>query len=272
MGKKRIADMTGEKTEKIPESKKSGKQHGHIADMAAAALTEAAEIEKRAKEAETLSSTQSPTDTTPKEKKSRPKRKRGKQYASIVKLVDKNKLYPLAEAVKLIKKVSLSDFVASVDAHLTVREIGLKGKVNFPHSTGKKRIIRIVDDSLLAELEKGQVKFNVLIASPATMPKIVKYAKLLGPKGLMPNPKSGTIVAEPEKLAKKLSEEANTQPYKTEIKAPLIHITIGKTNMAEKELEENCRTLVEAVGKKNILKLVLAPTMGPGVRVDTASF
>jgi large subunit ribosomal protein L1 len=99
----------------------------------------------------------------------------------------------------------------------------------------------------------------------------VKFAKLLGPRGLMPNPKSGTVTPDPEKLAEKLAEASNSQNYKTEVKAPLIHITIGKANLDNSKIEENFIALINAVDKKNILKTVLTQTMGPGIKIDLST-
>jgi len=96
------------------------------------------------------------------------------------------------------------------------------------------------------------------------MPKLAKYAKILGPRGLMPNPKAGTITDNPEELAKKLAGKTS---WKTEAKAPLIHLTIGKVSQPEHQLEENFKALVAAIGQKNIKKAVLAPTMGPGIKI-----
>lgn len=193
---------------------------------------------------------------------------RSRQYKAALKKFDREKLYPIKEAVEILKKTGLTGFIGSVDVHMVVIETGLKGEINFPHSTGKVKIIRTADEQTLKELEQGKINFTVLVASPADMPRLIKFAKLLGPRGLMPNPKSGTISSEPEKLAKKLSEASNSQNYKTEVKAPLIHITIGKANLDNSKIEENFIALINAVGKKNIFKTVLTQTMGPGIKVD----
>lgn len=241
---------------------KSGKQHGRITDAGNEALVEATEIEEKAKklEAEIAQKKQKQS-----KKAKKPAKTRGQRYLNARKLIDRQKTYPLSEAIKLLKKVSITSFNGSVDLHLLVQKTGLKGEVVFPHPTGKKQTIRIADEKLLKELEKGQIGFTTLVATPAIMPKLTKFAKVLGPKGLMPNPKMGTITDQPEEIVKKL---AGRILYKTEEKAPLIHLTLGKIDSPEKELTENFHTLIEAIDQKNILKAVLAPSMGPGIKVS----
>lgn len=194
----------------------------------------------------------------------KPAKKHGTRYSEAYKKVDRTRFYPLLEAIKLLRSISISQFNASVDAHLVVLEAGLRGEVVFPHPTGKNPVVRIVDDKLITELEKGKIDFSVLLSTPAMMPKLLKFAKTLGPKGLMPNPKTGTITDKPEETAKAL---ANKTLFRTETKFPLIHIVIGKVNDKEEHLAANFKALIEAVGKKNIQKIVLAPTMGPGIKV-----
>jgi len=266
VGKKRITIVGEEK--KLPvEGKgrlvvKTGKEHGRISDLGTQALQEAAIIEEKTKklEAEVVAKAKKAPKAAPK-----PQKIRGSRWQQAAKLVDRKKLYPLAEAIELLKKVSISRFNGSIDAHLVVKKIGLKGEVEFPHPTGKQQKIRIADEALLRDLEKGKIDFTLLLATPQMMPKLAKYAKILGPRGLMPNPKAGTITDKPQDLAKKLAGKTS---WRTEAKAPLIHLPIGKVDSSAKDLEENFRALVSAIGQKNIKKAVLAPTMGPGIKIN----
>ncbi len=100
------------------------------------------------------------------------------------------------------------------------------------------------------------------------MPKLTKYAKILGPKGLMPNPKTGTITDNPKELAKQM---ANKTQFKTEAKAPLIHQVIGKVDFKPRELEANFKALTEAIGINKIKKAVITSTMGPGIKINLTS-
>jgi large subunit ribosomal protein L1 len=254
---------------------KSGKKSGHLADLAAEALAQEAVIEEKAKklekEIETKAKKTSVKETKPEIKaktKAKPAKKHGADYLAASKKVDQNKSYLIADAVKLLKSVSISKFSGSVDVHLVVHKAGLKGEIEFPHPTGKKQNIRIADDQLLKDLDKGKIDFTLLISTPQMMSKLMKYGKILGPKGLMPNPGAGTITDKPEAVAKKLTAKTR---FKTEAKAPLIHIKIGKVDQKESELSENFKALIEAVGRKNIQKAVIAPTMGPGIKIDLAS-
>lgn len=276
MGKKRITFL-GEKETKEkgkrkakgkekPKAVKTGKQHGRIADVGLQALEEAEVIkareEKLAQELKEKAQAGAEEETKAKPKK---KKIRGKNYQAALKKVDREKLYPLSEAIKLLKKTSITQFDGSVDIHLNTLKTGLKGQIEFPFKTGKTLKIAIADDKLLAKLAKGKIDFTLLISPPAMMPKLAKYAKLLGPKGLMPNPKADTISEKPEAKAKELAKKIT---FRTEAKAPLIHLTIGKVNDQPKHLKANFITLIKAVGPKNIRKAILAPTMGPGIKVD----
>lgn len=197
-------------------------------------------------------------------KSTKQSRQRGKRYVASRSLVDRTKEYPLAEAVEMVLKSSYSKFSGTVTADVIVREIGEQGKLTFPHSTGQTIKVEIASDETLAKLEAGTIDFDVLLAEPAYVPKLAKYARLLGPKGMMPNPKNGTITAQPAKRKKEL--EAGSFTIKSEKKAPLCHVTVGKTDMKPKELIANIETLTKAL-KGKILKLTLSATMGPGVKV-----
>ncbi|MGB9706896.1 MAG: hypothetical protein ACPLXP_02380 [Microgenomates group bacterium] len=270
MGKKRIVKI-GEEKKPVEKRKgrlvvRSGKEHGRISDLGTQALEEAAIIEEKTKKLQAEIAAKAKKAV--KEKIITPKKQRGRRWQEARKKVDPKRLYPLNEAIKLLKETSISRFNGSVDAHLVVKKTGLKGEVEFPYPTGKSQKIRIADEALLKELEKGKIDFTALVATPAMMPKLAKYAKILGPRGLMPNPKAGTISDKPQDLVKKLAGKTS---WKTEAKAPLIHLTVGKVDQPEKEVEENFKALVAAVGRKNIKKAVLAPTMGPGIKVDLGS-
>jgi len=269
MGKKRIA-VFGEEDKTKEEKKivKTGKQHGHLADVGAEALKEAEVIEEKEKELESEITKEVKKEGQEAKKEVKPPKTRSKKYLQAKKEIDKNKFYPLSESIKLLKKISISHFNGSVDAHLNVKETGLKGELEFPHPTGKTQVVKIADEQLINDLEKGKVNFTILIATPQMMPKLTKFAKLLGPKGLMPNPKSGTVSDQPEETAKKIIQKTQ---FRTETKVPLIHLSIGKVNDSEKNLEENLKALVKTIGKRNIQKVVLSPTMGPGIKVDLGS-
>ncbi len=117
-------------------------------------------------------------------------RVRGKNYLQAKKMIDKSKIYPVKEAIELLKKLSLAKFDQTIELHLNVLEKGLFGEANLPHFKGKARKIAIFSDEIGAEIKSGKINFDILLATPADMPKILPLAKILGPKGLMPNPKN----------------------------------------------------------------------------------
>lgn len=190
---------------------------------------------------------------------------RGKKYLAAKKLIDVDKFYPLSEAVQLIKKTSLSKFDGKVEAHVTVFEIGNCSEINFPHLEAAAKKVVILNDTILTEIKAGKTDFDILIATPVTMPKLLPFARILGPKGLMPNPKNGTLTDKPEEAAKKLS--AAKTIIATEKKAPVVHQIVGKVSQKESELTANIEELIKVITPAKIKKLSLCATMGPGIKV-----
>lgn len=222
--------------------------------------TESRNAETEVKEVET---SETPVEETSTAKKAA--RVRGKKYKAVKKKIDVLKLYPLTDAVKLVKETSISKFDGKIEAHVTVFDIGNVGEISFPHlETSSKKIV-VLNDTILAEIKEGKVNFDILIATPTTMPKLLPFARVLGPKGLMPNPKSGTLTDKPEEAVKRLSV-AKTM-VKTEKKAPVVHIVVGKVSQPEKELEANIAELIKVIKVPKIKKLALCATMGPCVKV-----
>jgi len=204
-------------------------------------------------------------------KKEKKVRIRGKQYVEKSSLVDKTKFYPLTDAITLVKQTSFTKFDGTVELHINLNAASLgekkdyRGSVVLPHGTGKQVRVVIADDSVLADVEAGKINFDILVAHPSMMPKLAKVARILGPKGLMPNPKTGTVTPDPEKRAKELS--TGSVNFKTEPDQPIIHMIVGKVSFDEKKLADNVEAILSAVGRSKIAKLTLASTMGPGVKV-----
>lgn len=193
-------------------------------------------------------------------------RARGKAYKKSKSQVETGKQYKLSESISYLKKIQYAQFDESVELHFTVDEVGLKGEVALPHGTGKAVRVAIVSDALLSEIEKGQINFDVLVTHPSFMPKLSRFAKTLGPKGLMPNPKAGTISTDPESVVKKFQK--GTVRWKTEAKFPLIHQMIGKSSYEEKDLAANATAMIQSVGKAHIKKVVIKTTMSPSLKLD----
>lgn len=191
-------------------------------------------------------------------------RGRSKKYLSQRSKVDKTKLYDPASAIELIKRLSYTKFAGSIDASIQVKEIGISATFAFPHSTGKAIRVAVVDDALLAQLDAGVTDFDVLLSKPEFMPKLAKYARVLGPRGLMPNPKNGTLTPNPELKRKQL--EGGSMTIKTDKKAPLMNISFGKTDMETQALVANLEALLKALNGR-IIRLSISASMSPSVKV-----
>lgn len=196
----------------------------------------------------------------------RKKQGHSKRYLEVAKLLDKTKKYPLSDALSLLEKLKRAKFDETVELHINTIETGVSGQTSLPHGTGKTSRVAIANDSLIAEVEKGKINFDMLLSTPQMMPKLAKIARFLGPRGLMPNPKAGTISSEPEKLALKF-QKGQIQ-FKTEAKSPIIHLTVGKLSFGPKKLLENIQAIIGAVKKEKIKSAVLKSTMSPGIKID----
>lgn len=196
---------------------------------------------------------------------------RSKKYQEVTKDLDKSKSYPLPEAVELVKKLSFSKFPGTLEAHINTIQTGIRGLVSLPFASGKKLKILAFegDDAVIEDIAKGKVDFDLVVTSPEWMPKLAKVARILGPRGLMPNPKNGTITNDLKKTVE--SFQAGKTEYKTEPKAPVIHLGLGKLDQPTEELTSNIKTLLQTIGKTRIKKATLSPTMGPSVKVDLSS-
>ena len=193
------------------------------------------------------------------------KKQRSAKYKTALLEIDKDKIYSIQEGIELLKKVKLAKFDETVELHINTTEAGISGQVKLPHGTGKEIRISIATDEVLAEVEKGKINFDILIAEPTMMPKLARVAKVLGPKGLMPNPKNGTISDKPEEAAKKF--QGGQISFKTESKLPVMHLTVGKMSFGDDKLSENIRAMIDAIRKDRITKITLKSTMSPAIKL-----
>ncbi|MFZ1721046.1 MAG: hypothetical protein WAU07_00920 [Microgenomates group bacterium] len=194
-------------------------------------------------------------------------RPHSKKYFAAKRNIDRTRIYDPEAAVELVKKLSYSKFPGTITLDGVVRDEGDQGVLTFPHSTGKTRVIAIVDDALIEKIEAGVIEFDVLITEPKYMAKIAKFARVLGPRGLMPNPKQGTVTPNPELKKKEL--ERGKVTIKSERKFPVIHVTLGKTDMETTQIVENMRVLFSAL-KGKLKKAAISATMSPSVKVDVS--
>ena len=202
-------------------------------------------------------------------KKKKKVKVRSKKYQAAVMKLDHQKVYALPEAITLLREVSYSRFPGSIELHINTLEKGLRGTAKLPHGTGKEIKVAIADsstvDKLVSEIASGKINFDALIAHPSAVPKLAKVAKFLGPRGLMPNPKAGTISSEPEKAAEKLKK--GEIAWKTESEFPIIHQVIGKMTFKDNQIEENFQAFIKSVGTNKITSITLKSTMSPGIKV-----
>jgi large subunit ribosomal protein L1 len=227
--------------------------------------------------------------------------KKGKRYQEVVKLVEKTKLYDLDEAVSILKKSANAKFDETIEAHIRLGVDGrhadqqVRGAVVLPHGTGKTVKVLVfakgdnVDKALAAGADyaggdelvpkiqnEGWLDFDVVIATPDMMGVVGRLGRVLGPKGLMPNPKAGTVTMDVVKAIEDV--KAGKIEYRLD-KANIIHVPVGKASFSAEQIADNYKALMDAIvkakpssAKGQYLKSVtVATTMGPGVKVNPAT-
>lgn len=204
-----------------------------------------------------------------KEKFAKAKKSPSKRYKENASMVAVKTTYPLNTAVEMLKKFKTSKFDETVELHVNLKEKGVNGALSLPHGTGKKRVIKIADDETIAAIEKGTIDFDVLVAHPSMMPKLAKVARILGPRGLMPNPKNGTVTPKPEEMVEKLS--GGLVNFKSESDAPIIHMSVGKISFSEPQIKENVTAAINAIKIQNITKVTMKSTMSPALQIELNS-
>lgn len=223
----------------------------------------------------------------------------GKKYRDSVKLIEREKLYSVAEAVHLVKETAKAKFDETVEAHIRLgvdprhADQQVRGTVVLPHGTGKTVRVSVFAkgekareaeeagadfvgaEDLAEKVTGGWTDFDVAVATPDMMGVVGKLGRILGPRGLMPNPKTGTVTMEVAKAVKDL--KAGKIEYRVD-KAGIVHVPVGKASFDEEKLAANFRTLMGAIIKAKpaaakgtyLKKISLASTMGPGVKVNPA--
>ena len=226
--------------------------------------------------------------------------RKGKKYQDAYAKVDHAKAYSLKDAVALAAETSPSKFDASVEAHVVLgvdprqADQNIRATVTLPHGTGKNiRVAALVanedaaaatkagadiagEDAVLALLDKEKLDFDVLVSTPQLMPKLGKYARLLGPRGMMPNPKSGTVSTNPAQAVKEA--KAGKVEYRVD-KQAIVHLAFGKVSFGADKLNDNAQSFFTSLNsvkpssiKGTYIKSVsVATTMGPGIKVDPSS-
>ena len=228
--------------------------------------------------------------------------KTGKRYSEAAKLIEKTKTYDLEEAVALVKKTASAKFDETIEAHFRLGVDGrhadqqVRGAVVLPHGTGKTVKVLVfakgnkVDEALAAGADyaggdelvpkiqnEGWLDFDVVVATPDMMGVVGRLGRVLGPKGLMPNPKAGTVTMDVTKAINDI--KAGKIEYRLD-KTNIVHVPVGKVSFTEEQLADNFQAIMDAIvkAKPSSLKgtylrnITLASTMGPGVKVNTSKY
>lgn len=280
MGKTKITSIDDSQPEaKIKEQKAKGKsasQDAKIENLVTEAgeAKEAVEQPQKAKEKKTKTSKAS--------KKKGNVKYRSVKYKDAAEKTEKSKRYSLVEAIDLAKQTSYSKFDGSLEIHLATNAKNIRGLVSLPFASGKKLKILafgkgaedsgadiVGDDNKLNEIIRGVTGFDVIVTTAEWMPKLARAAKVLGPRGLMPSPKNGTITTDLKKAVTEI--QSGKVEYKTEKNGQAIHLTLGKVSQNTDEVFQNTKILFNAIGKTKIKKAVISPSMGMGIKIDLAS-
>lgn len=223
--------------------------------------------------------------------------RRGKNYQAVAKKIEADKVYTLAEALALAVETNPAKFDASVEVHVRLgvdprqADQNVRATVSLPHGTGKTIRVAVFapesehaaatkagadvvgDETFLKQLDKEELNFDILVATPQYMPKLGKYARLLGPRGLMPNPKSGTVAAD---VAKAVTEaKAGKVEYRVD-KQAIVHLAIGKVSFGTDKLADNAKAFFDSLSsqkpssiKSTYIKTIsLSTSQGPGIKVE----
>ena len=225
----------------------------------------------------------------------------GKKYREAASAIEDGKFYPPAEAVSLVRQTAVTAFDSSIEAHIRLgidprhADQVVRSTVTLPHGTGKTRRIAVFatgeklreaieagadvvgGEDLVKKVQGGEIDFDVALATPEVMGMVGRLGKILGPRGLMPNPKTGTVTDDTAKAVKEV--KAGRVEFKTD-KAGNVHVVVGKASFKPEQIEENARAVIEAVAKAKpqsvkgqyLQSCTLSATMSPAVRVDMREF
>lgn len=227
--------------------------------------------------------------------------KKGKKYQEAAKLVDRQKSYEAAEAIELVKKTATAKFDESVEVAVRLgvdpkkADQQVRGAVVLPHGTGKTQRVLVFakgekakeaeaagadfvgDTDYINKIQQGWFDFDVIVATPDMMAEVGRLGRVLGPKGLMPNPKTGTVTFEVEKAVNDI--KAGKVEYRVD-KAGNIHVPIGKVSFDNEKLAENLGTIIDTLLKVKpaaakgtyVRNVAISSTMGPGIKVNPSNF
>lgn len=285
-----VEEVVSETEEPEVFAKSGKKSKKHIEEVKAEEERQARKVERKAEEGLVKPKGAKPV--------TRPRiERRGKKYQEVFKLVEKGKAYSLKEAIELAIKTNPAKFDASVEVHARLgvdprqADQNIRTTLVLPNGNGKSVRVAVFapldvckaaktagadiaeDEEFLKQLEKGTIDFDVLISTPQYMPKLGKYARLLGPKGLMPNPKAGTVTMDVEKAVKEA--KAGKVEYRVD-KQAIVHIGVGKVSFGADKLLENANAFFDSLKSQKpaslkgsyVKSVFITTTMGPSIQIE----
>ena len=288
--KTEVVEAVEETVETETFAKSGKKSKKHIEEVKAEEERQARKAERAAEELVEKPKGEKPV--------TRPKlERRGKKYQEAHKLIEKDKIYSLKDAIELALKTSPVKFDASIEAHVRLgvdprqADQNIRTTIVLPNGNGKTVRVAVFapldvcktakaagadiaeDEEFLKQLDKGEINFDVLISTPQYMPKLGKFARLLGPKGLMPNPKAGTVTMDVEKAVKE--SKAGKVEYRVD-KQSIVHIGLGKVSFGADKLMENANTFFDSLKAQKpaslkgtyVKSVFITTTMGPSIAVE----
>jgi large subunit ribosomal protein L1 len=298
-----IASATpSEVAEKVPEAAKTAKS-GKRSEKSLAEAEAKLEKEARKEAGDTAPQSEEAIANATKGPRpvARPRiERRGKAYQKVAELIDKDMVYSLADALELATKTNPSKFDASVEVHVKLgvdprqADQNIRATVSLPNGTGKTIRVAVFapeadheaakkagadivgDETFLAQLDKEDINFDVLIATPAYMPRLGKYARQLGPRGLMPNPKSGSVAIDVAKATH--DAKAGKVEYRVD-KQAIVHLSIGKVGFGAAKLAENAKAFFDSLQSQKpssikgayVKSTSISTTQGPGIKVENVT-
>ncbi|MDO8649857.1 MAG: hypothetical protein Q7K33_00900 [Candidatus Berkelbacteria bacterium] len=205
------------------------------------------------------------------------KSRHSKKFLAAKAKVEPGKLYQMAEALTLIKELSVSKFDGSIEIHLRLNKKKAKGStessrgvVHMPHGTGKDKKVVVLDEKMIEEIAKTKkLDFDICIASPELMPKVAKIAKILGPKGKMPDPKSGTVTNDPKKVMEEI--KSGKTEYRVDASG-IVHQIIGKVSWEDAKLIENAKVVMAIYPKSRLNSAFITASIAPSIPLDLSKF
>jgi len=248
-----------------------------VQDMSQDVIIDEASIQKQAEEAkeelqEKIAEVEAEEEKV--EKKSAKARKpkkpvRSKKYMAAHALIDQEKLYPVEEGIEKVLETTIVKFDPTVEVHAKLSLTGIRGTIVLPAGAPREKRVKIADeknvDEIVAAAKSGKIDFDILLATPAMMPKLAAAAKVLGPKGIMPSPKSGTVVEDTAAAAEEI--KSGKVEYKEDDQKN-IHLAIAKASFGKEKIKDNLQAFLKILPKNKVTGIYLTSTMGPSVKLE----